>query len=144
MSTIRPATLEDSQALCTLLRQLGYDSERPQMKQALTDSREHNGSNVYVYELSNQLVGFISIIRFFYFPTLKKATRITAICVDEQHRNCGIGSELLSFVESLAANYGDASIEVTCSIHREQTHRFYVQQGYSQHSCRFVKHLIAS
>jgi GNAT superfamily N-acetyltransferase len=144
MSTIRPATLEDSKALCMLLRQLGYDCELPHLQQALANGREHDDSSVYVYERSHQVVGFISLIRFFYFPTLKKVTRLTAMCVDEQHRNCGIGSELLRFVEHLAADYGDTSMEVTCSIDREQAHRFYLQHGYASQSYRFVKRLATS
>jgi (aminoalkyl)phosphonate N-acetyltransferase len=66
-------------------------------------------------------------------------TRITAICVDEQYRGMGIGTQLLDFAENLAASFGDTLVEITCSLEREQTHQFYLQQGYSKHSYKFVK-----
>lgn len=64
---IRQAKLEDSPALYSLLQQLGYTSKLTQVEQALVSNNKD--SNVYVYELSTEVVGFISVIRFFYFPT---------------------------------------------------------------------------
>jgi GNAT superfamily N-acetyltransferase len=143
MSTIRQAKAEDVNVVCKLLGQLGYASELTQVEQVLTDNNRNSDFGVYVCEYSNKVVGFISIIRFFYFPTMRYVTRITALCVDEQHRDLGIGGQLLNFAEEFAASFGDSSIEVTCSMQREQTHRFYLQNGYAKHSYKFVKHLVS-
>jgi GNAT superfamily N-acetyltransferase len=69
--------------------------------------------------------------------------KVIAFCVDAEHRNRGIGGELLSFVERLAVHFGDPFIEISCSLEREQAHRFYLNHGYSQHSYRFVKRFIS-
>lgn len=134
---IRQAKAEDVSTLCTLLYQLGYASELTQVEQVLANNDKDSG--VYVYEYFSKVVGFISVIRFFYFPTMQYMTRITAICVDEQHRDLGIGRQLLSFVEELATDFGNGSIEATCSMQRKQTHQFYLQNGYSKHSYKFAK-----
>ncbi|BAZ10364.1 GCN5-related N-acetyltransferase [Calothrix sp. NIES-4071] len=138
---IRQAKLEDARALQTLLKQLGYCPDLIQLEQALI---KNNGadSTIYVYELKEEIIGFVSIIQFFYFPTMENIMRITAICVSDQYRNLGIGGELLSFVENLARFYGVLSLEVTCSMHREQAHLFYDKNGYSKHSYKFIKHLL--
>lgn len=139
---IRQAAADDTDELSRLLKQLGYDAAGSEIKQALAKNRQVCDSKVYVYELeSKQIVGFISTIRFFYFPVLQNITRVTAICVDEQYRNLGIGSQLLSFVEDLAASHGDIVVEVTCAIHRDQAHQFYTHRGYIQHSYKFNKDL---
>lgn len=138
---IRHATTKDSEFLCKLLYQLGYVLDLTQVEQFLANNNNNSDANVYVYELSAKVVGFISLIRFFYFPTMQYITRITAICVDEQHRGLGIGSQLLAFAENWAASFGDITVEITCSIQRKQTHRFYLQHGYSKHSYKFIKHL---
>jgi GNAT superfamily N-acetyltransferase len=135
---IRPAKTEDSEALCNLLHQLGYTSELNQVEQIFT-SNQNSDSYIYVYELPEKIVGFISIIRFFYLPKMQFVTRITAICVDEQYRGMGIGSQLVDFAENLAASFGDILVEITCSLEREQTYQFYLQQGYSKHSYKFIK-----
>lgn len=139
---IRQAKIEDLATLCNLLQQLGYSPKLTQIEQMLASKIENKDNNLYVYELSAKVVGFIAIIRVFYFPTMQYITRITAICVDEQYRGMGIGSQLVDFAENLAASFGDISVEITCSLEREQTHQFYLQQGYSKHSYKFVKNIL--
>ncbi len=138
---IRQAKLEDAQPLSTLLKQLGYTPDLAKLEQALIKNNGAESSDIYVYELSEQIVGFVSIIQFFYFPTMENIMRITAICVSEHHRNFGTGGELLSFVEKLALSHGILSVEVTCSMYREQAHKFYHKNGYFKHSYKFVKRL---
>lgn len=136
---IRPAEVRDAIALCHLLNQLGYSLEPTAIKALLSDNHAEPLSAVHVYEREKEAVGFISIVRLFYFPTMQKITRVTALCVDEQHRGLGIGEELLGFAEKLAASYGETTVEVTCSFRRERAHKFYLKQGYSKHSYKFVK-----
>lgn len=124
-SMIRPAKVEDVSAIGRLLERLGYASESTQVEQVLANNDQDSNSGIYVYEHLNIVVGFICVIRFFYFPTMQYTTRVTAICVDEQHRGLGIGRQLLSFIDERAASFGDSLIELTCSLQREQTHQFY-------------------
>lgn len=131
---IRLAQREDAESIDRLLDQLGYPSKIDRIEAALAKQNE-----VYVYERSQQIIGFVSTIQFLYFPTLQNATRITAICVDRSQRNSGIGSELICFIEQLADRRGDRFIELTCAFDRESAHQFYMKNGYSKHSYKFVK-----
>lgn len=136
---IRLATLDDTDTLCSLLKQLGYDADHPTIQRALMG--QDSGSEIYVYELETEVIGFIATVRLFYFPELQHLTRITAICVDEQHRSSGIGSQLLDFVEDLATRRGDLAVEITCAMYRNRTHQFYAHRGYAKHSYKFIKGL---
>jgi GNAT superfamily N-acetyltransferase len=141
---IRPAEVRDAIALHHLLKQLGYFSDSNALKSLLSDSDSEENqlrSAIYVYEQAKEVIGFISLIRFFYFPTGQTYLRVTALCVDEQHRGVGLGEKLLNFVENLATGHGDAAIEVTCSLKRKRTHGFYLKNGYTQHSYKFIKQL---
>jgi GNAT superfamily N-acetyltransferase len=139
---IRLAEVEDAKVLCNLLEQLGYSSELDQIEEIVSHNSENSPSTIYVYELSEKVAGFISLIRYFYFPTTQNIVRVTALCVDEEYRDMGIGGKLLRFAESLATNFGDKVIEITCSLEREQTHQFYLKHGYSKHSYKFFKQLV--
>ncbi|WP_416668847.1 GNAT family N-acetyltransferase [Egbenema bharatensis] len=139
---IRSAELRDANALHELLEQLGYSTELSQIEKFLLKENDLATTAVYVYELSDRAIGFISLTRYFYFPAMQNVMRITAFCVDAEHRNLGIGGQLLSFAEHLAIDFGDALIEISCSLERQQAHRFYLKQGYSQQSYRFVKRFV--
>jgi GNAT superfamily N-acetyltransferase len=143
---IRLANRDDAIAIHHLLNQLGYSSELSTIQSLLSNNHAEDDpefrSAIYVYEKGPDIVGFISLIRFDYFPTGQTYMRVTALCVDQQHRGDRLGEKLLSFAENLATGYGDAAIEVTCSLKRERAHRFYLKNGYIQHSYKFIRQLI--
>jgi GNAT superfamily N-acetyltransferase len=142
---IRLANGGDAIAIHHLLDQLGYFSELNTIKDLLSNNHAEDDaefrSAIYVYKKGEETAGLISLIRFDYFPTGQTYMRVTALCVDEQHRGVGLGEKLLSFAENLATGCGDAAIEVTCSLKRERTHRFYLKNGYTQHSYKFIRQL---
>ena len=140
---IRPARTKDAKSVFNLLGQLGYSSKLNRIEEILSSSNEDSQSTVYVYELSGKVVGFISLMQFLYFPTAQNIMRVTALCVDAEYRNLSIGSQLLKFAEKLAESSGDAFIEISCSLEREQAHQFYLKHQYSKHSYKFVKRLLA-
>ncbi|MCG2837389.1 GNAT family N-acetyltransferase [Photobacterium sp. WH77] len=134
---IRPATLADTPALTRLMAQLGYDAEPARLEKMiyLADS---DSELITVAEINDQLVAVMSLIFFDYFPSAARYARITALVVDAQHRNKGIGSELLEYARINAVERDCVCIEVTSSVTREDTHAFYVNAGFHHESFKFV------
>jgi N-acetylglutamate synthase-like GNAT family acetyltransferase len=146
---IRRANPSDIEAVLRLLQQLGYKPDAEQVVALLKAGSMGNHATgnttdeVYVYEQEQRVVAFVALHRQLYFPTMEFLTRVMALCVDETQRNQGIGQNLLRFVETLAYQRGDRAVEVTSSPQRQRTHQFYLNQGYSQHSYKFIKEVAA-
>ena len=51
--------------------------------------------------------------------------RITAIVVDESARGCGVGTDLVEFPKAHASSRSCKQIEVTTSLLREKTQKYY-------------------
>ncbi|MGG6294310.1 GNAT family N-acetyltransferase [Leptolyngbya sp. AN02str] len=142
---IRRANPGDVKAVLNLLQQLGYSPDAEQVLALLETGSTGNQTTgdttdeVYVYEQGLCVVAFVALHRQVYFPTMEFLTRVMALCVDEAQRSRGIGQYLLRFVENLAYQRGDRAVEVTSSLQRDRTHQFYLNQGYSQHSYKFIK-----
>ncbi|MBV7263316.1 GNAT family N-acetyltransferase [Photobacterium sp. WH24] len=133
----RPARSGDAHQLSLLLAQLGYDAEPARLEKMiyLADS---DSELITVAEINDQLVAVMSLIFFDYFPSAARYARITALVVDAQHRNKGIGSELLEYARINAVERDCVCIEVTSSVTREDTHAFYVNAGFHHESFKFV------
>ncbi|WP_311568426.1 GNAT family N-acetyltransferase [Photobacterium arenosum] len=133
----RPARSGDAHQLSLLLAQLGYDTEPARLEKMiyLADS---DSELITVAEINDQLVAVMSLIFFDYFPSAARYARITALVVDAQHRNKGIGSELLEYARINAVERDCVCIEVTSSVTREDTHAFYVNAGFHHESFKFV------
>lgn len=125
---IRPATLDDAQALAALATQLGYPSEPEQIAQRLT-LLSSLGSQVFVAEVEGQVVGFVQVSPYFPF-LMDRAAEIAALVVDERWRGQGIGHALLQTAEAWAREKGYSAMHVRTNIVRERAHRFYRREGY--------------
>ena len=139
--TLRIATIDDSIQIAALLTSLGHDTSNNQVRsnwRAFTAS----GNLAYVAAtLSDQLVGVITIHTMIVLHRPKPVGRVTALFVDEQFRNLGIGGELLRTAEAELAKSGCGLVEITSNFRLTEAHSFYEQQGYSQTSVRLVKSL---
>lgn len=71
----------------------------------------------------------------------KPVGRVTALFVEEQFRNRGIGRELLRTAETELAKCGCGLVEITSNFRLTEAHSFYEQQGCCQTSVRLVKSL---
>lgn len=101
-----------------------------------------SGNLAFVVEtLSDQLVGVITIHTMIVLHRPKPVGRVTALFVEEQFRNRGIGRELLRTAEAELAKCGSGLVEITSNFRLTKAHSFYEQQGYSQTSIRLVKSL---
>lgn len=140
---IRQAVQRDQSALRDLLTQLGY---RPRTDQFVLQQIENYATDHYqllVCELDRETVGFISLHWFDIFHSEQNMGRITALCVSDQVRDQGIGGILLKEAEKFLASKGCYQVEVTTNFKRTKTHEFYLKNGYSEDSRRFIKQLSA-
>jgi len=138
---IRQASLHDSTAIHRLLTQLGY----PPQKHAFIVSKIENytteGYHLLVCDIDDETVGFISLHWFDIFHSEEKMGRITALCVSEHIRGQGIGRHLLKAAEKILVSKGCSKLEATSNFKRTLTHEFYLKNGYTEDSRRFVKTL---
>ena len=136
---IRRANSVDADPVSKLLNQLGY--ETPIDKLAASLSSEQRNDEIYVYLLNNRIVGVMSLMCFDYFPSLQRICRITAIVVDESARGYGVGTALIRFAKQHALEHCCEILEVTTSLKRDKTHKYYESIGFSKSSYRYFQHL---
>lgn len=118
-----------------LLQQLGYDSQTTELVSPLSVHDPH--SEVFVAISQSNVIALMSLIYFHYFPTQQSLCRITAIVVDKNLRNCGIGKKLIEFAANQAQAHSCAQLEVTTSLARESTQACYEHMGFTKASYRY-------
>src|SRR5688572_5794510 len=138
---IRHATSEDAASIKNLLIQLGYpDLDVEEANQKISAYHEESYA-LLVVETDQAVAGFISLHWFDIFHSKGKIGRITAFCVDENHRSKGYGKLLLKAAEDFLIAKDCTKLEVTSNERRTRTHKFYLDCGYIEDSRRFVKYV---
>ena len=135
---IRQGLIGDSPSIDKLLTQLGYPQQGDNSVEAIK-SYGAEGYNLLVAEIDSVVVGFVSLHWFDMFHMRGKMGRITAICIMEEQRSLGIGRELLLAAEAFLKSKGCVKVEVTTNLTRILTHEFYLKNGYTIDSKRFIK-----
>lgn len=135
MCDIFKAKSEDVFAIKNLLSQLGYETEQDELQLAIALPQEQ--SDAFVAILGSEVIGFMSVIYFFYFPLQKKVCRITSIVINESHRGTGVGKQLIEFCELKAMENCCVQLEVTTSLLREKTQKYYEYLGFNRSSYRY-------
>ena len=136
---IREAVIEDAESLALLLSQLGYPQDSSFVIQKLAEFSERASAKVFVAEQHGSVVGFLSFDSEPAFHREGRIGTITAMCVLENMRGKGIGRQLIERAEVYAKESGCARVAVASGIHRHETHKFYLNQGYEEKTKRFVK-----
>ena len=135
MVSIRKAKVQDAKTIVSLLKQLGYDSQKEQLVATIKDT---NRSDILlVAEVEGQVIGLMTLIVFDYFPTQEKICRVTTLVIDENIRGQGIGKQLLDMAKNQATEFSCKTLEVSTNISRKETQRFYRNYGFEQCSYRF-------
>jgi ribosomal protein S18 acetylase RimI-like enzyme len=140
MTTIRKAEPSDAKFILLLLEQLGYpDFDENDVKEKI-NRYDRTGYCMLVAEKEKGVIGFISLHWFDLVHWKGKLGRITAFCVDQNHRSQGIGKKMLQAAESILLGEGCIKLEVTSNLNRADAHAFYLKAGYIEDSRRFVKY----
>jgi GNAT superfamily N-acetyltransferase len=141
---IRPAREADSEAIATLLEQLGYEATTEGARFKLTEWEAERGGIVLVAEERGEVAGVVALQVAPYFERPGRRGRIVAMVVDGDHRRAGIGRALMEAAESEALARGCVDMEVTSRRTRAEAHDFYRALGYTDRceiSARYTRQL---
>ena len=137
--SIRQASESDAEALASLVAELGYPTEPATALQRLDDATKA-GDCVLVAVHHSRVIGLALLHR---TPFLHRPPdgRISTLVVSEDYRGRGVGSRLLKAAESVFRDWQCKRVEVSSGAQRQDAHRFYVREGYSEQPKRFIKEL---
>jgi ribosomal protein S18 acetylase RimI-like enzyme len=139
--TIRNASLSDARALASLMRELGYETARAQMRQRLKSILSDGGFRTFVAEIDDQVCGMIGTLRHARHEHNDPSGKIIALVVSKKQRRTGIGRALIAAAEKDFTNKGVTRVSLTARFTRELAHQFYEALGYERNGWRFVKQL---
>ncbi len=137
---IRDAVLSDSPSLAVLESQLSYPMEESLVRERMKELTEA-GDRILVAEFNDNVIGMIVLHRT-YFLHRPPDGRVSTLAVLEGYRNYGVGKKLLEKAESVFRNLGCGRVEVTSGGQRDDAHRFYIREGYTEYPKRFRKVLV--
>ena len=139
MAIVRPAELTDTEAISSLLIELGYPASPALVLQKLHLLSGSDHDAVYVAEISDAVAGVISVHTTELFHCNGRLGRITALVVSATYRGAGVGKSLLAVADAFFLQQRCIRAEVTSGDHRPRTHEFYQANGYAADERRFVK-----
>ena len=122
--------------ICTL-----EDETLPQARFEAVFARQLAEADRYVCLLGEQGGQTVGVINLRFEEQLHHAARIAEIMefvVEEKHRGRGIGRLLLCAACRCAIGFGCTQLEVACSRHRTEAHRFYQSAGMCDSHQKFV------
>jgi len=106
---------------------------------AVVGTRRQRG-DVLVAEVDGEVVGVLQVVIFQHFQHAGGwCCEIESVHVRGDMRSRGIGAQMLAAAEELARERGCYRIQLTSRNVREDAHRFYLANGYSQTSQGFKK-----
>jgi GNAT superfamily N-acetyltransferase len=138
---IRPAADDDADAISALLAELGYPASPDEVPARLAALAAHPGTVALVAELEHEVVGLATC---HVFPTIHRADPVawlTALVAAPRVRGKGVGTALVTRVESWARSRGAGRISLTSGTQRTEAHAFYVRLGYEKTGVRLAHEL---
>jgi len=136
---IRPATINDAEALARLSVQLGYPTSREQVASRLSAIVGKPEHSIFVAEADSESGGtpqaglhVVGWIHGFVQRIVESdpTVQLGGLVVDEASRGRGAGRLLLEHIERWARGAGCATVTVRTNVIREQAHQFYQSMGY--------------
>ena len=138
---IRTAEPRDSFEISRLLTSLGHDAKQQAIAEKWTDWTAAGNSALVAEAADGMLLGVATLHQMTVLHRPKPVGRITALIVDDAHRDRGIGKALVAAAESLFTNSGCGLLEVTSNFRWTDAHAFYEHLGYTRTSVRLAKNL---
>ena len=129
--TVRPARLEDTDALTKLTDQLGYPSTVEQVRRRFEVLAENSDENaVFVAEVDGKILGWVHA-HLYNLLVDDPETEIGGLVVDETVRGQGIGERLMRAAEAWTLEKGCSSVYLRSNVIRAHAHEFYKRIGYT-------------
>lgn len=138
---IRSAKSKDTQAICDLLKQMGYPQPFALIQEKFEILHNDANSQILVAEERGKIYGFLSL---YFIPQIALQgdfAKICYLCVDENMRSKGVGRLLVQEAERLARQCGCDRMELHSGMQRPLAHQFYLREGYVEAPKYFRKAL---
>ncbi|MDO7243318.1 GNAT family N-acetyltransferase [Acinetobacter pittii] len=138
---IRSAKSEDTQAICDLLKQMGYPQPLALIQEKFEILHNDSNSQILIAEERGKIYGFLSL---YFIPQIALQgdfAKICYLCVDENMRSKGVGHLLAKEAEKQAKRRGCDRMELHSGIQRSLAHQFYLREGYIEAPKYFRKAL---
>ena len=126
--TIRPIEPGDAAAAATLSGQLGYPATTEEVRERIATLPSTQA--VFVAVIDGEVVGWIDIALTFHLQTPPFAL-IGGLVVKDGVRGLRIGKRLCDEAEAWSKAQGVSLIRVTSRTTRDDAHRFYLREGYT-------------
>ncbi len=126
---IRPARLDDAEAIAALFTDEGYPAGPSDILERLSRF-DSEYSTVHVAHIAGEVVGFVAVHVMPRFEHSDRIARVLALVVDPGVRERGLGHQLMEEAERIARETGCAFIEVTAGHHRPDALQLYESMGY--------------
>jgi len=137
--TIRAIQKSDYPKIAGLImNELGYPEQNCEdIYKRLGFIEKDNRYHTLVACIDNQVVGFIGLCK---IVTYEKGEyiNILAFAVADKYQGQGIGKALLASTKTYACENKIKQIRVSSALHREETHLFYVANGFERTSYAFI------
>lgn len=136
---IRQAGEADADVLALLVAERGFDypTEIQLVRERLVDLIDA-GDCILVAVYDSKVIGMALLHRTRFLHRAPDG-RIVSLVISETYRSRGVGARLIEAAESVFRDWGCGRVEVTSGSAREAAHRFYLREGYSEQSKRFIK-----
>lgn len=142
---VRKTKIEDFPNVFSLFHQLWPNKELNENAMRTVFERGFK-SNTDLYmsaELNGNVIGFCAYAIVNNFWQEGQIAYVYAMIVDEEHRDKGIGTELLKAAFNYATESGCKKIELDSGFHREKAHKFYTEKmGFENRAFLFSKDLL--
>jgi GNAT superfamily N-acetyltransferase len=135
---VRPAAIDDVEALASLSGELGYPATATQLGARLQSllRREHDHA-VFVAIAEDVIVGWIHVGLRRVLETDDRA-EILGLVVSSRVRQRGVGRALVAAAESWTTHVGLSEIVVRSNVARAESHPFYENLGYTRTKTQHV------
>ncbi|MFV5630488.1 GNAT family N-acetyltransferase [Acinetobacter oleivorans] len=138
---IRTAKWEDTQAICDLLKQMGYPQPLTLIQEKFEILHNNANSQILVAEEKGTICGFLSLYFITQIALEGDFAKICYLCVDENIRSKGVGHLLVQEAEQQAKRRGCDRMELHSGVQRPLAHQFYLREGYIEAPKYFRKAL---
>jgi len=141
---IRDAELNDAAELAVLMRELGYETQRPEMESRLKLISSNPAYKTFVAIMDGCVCGMIGTLTYPSYEHNDPSGRILALVTLSAARRRGIGRALIATAEKDFVQRGIKRVALNTRLTREDAHKLYESLGYELNGWRFVKQLPVS
>jgi predicted N-acetyltransferase YhbS len=126
----RRVRLEDVETVAELNGQLGYPTRGEEVRDRILAIQETAAQAVFVACLDSEVVGWVDVAIAMHLQS-KPFALIGGLVVKDGMRGMRIGKRLCEQAEAWAREQGVQTVRVTSRSTRQDAHRFYLREGYS-------------